>query len=223
MPLMEDDNADGCDEFFLSAPIDNVDVTKGLSELTSWKAKGRYVVEPLNKVNSTYEKGSLSANKVVPTETSFEQAETPIRKVKLRLSVHKSAEKLVDQKHKQNARYHKNKKKESISGDLKTLTAFIKKKTTNPTTYVSSNLNSKIISRTQYSVRQVSKTKGFQKQAFSKPAKPLANTKPKFAPKSKISKPANTSKDVKGKEKVVLESNTTLQQSKTLAKGAKEG
>ena len=37
--LVDDDNADGCDEFFWSGPIDNFDETKGLSEMTSWKPK----------------------------------------------------------------------------------------------------------------------------------------------------------------------------------------
>ncbi|XP_023738669.1 uncharacterized protein LOC111886644 [Lactuca sativa] len=46
--LVKEDNADGCDEFFRSAPIDNADETEGPSQKTSWRVKGRYVAEPLN-------------------------------------------------------------------------------------------------------------------------------------------------------------------------------
>ncbi|XP_052627222.1 uncharacterized protein LOC128133731 [Lactuca sativa] len=50
--LVNDDNADDCDEFFWSEPIDNADETKGLFEMTSWKTKGKYVSEPLNRGKS---------------------------------------------------------------------------------------------------------------------------------------------------------------------------
>ncbi|XP_023734201.1 uncharacterized protein LOC111882066 [Lactuca sativa] len=52
-------NKDGCDEFFWSALIDNAEETKGLSERTSWRVKGRYVAEPLNN-RLAFEKGSPS-------------------------------------------------------------------------------------------------------------------------------------------------------------------
>ena len=65
--MVEDNNKDGCDEFFWLAPIDSEDETKGLSEITSWKTKSRYVAEPLNKVNSSYEKGSPCGTKGVPS------------------------------------------------------------------------------------------------------------------------------------------------------------
>ena len=70
---MEEDNADDrCDEYLWSSPIDNADETKGLSKMTSWKKKGRYVAKPLNKVNSRYGKGSPSRMKDIPTKTSSE-------------------------------------------------------------------------------------------------------------------------------------------------------
>ena len=70
--IVEEDNVDGCDEFFWYAPNGNADETKFLLEMTSWKTKGRYVVESLKEVNSSYEKGSLSGTKNVPTDTSSE-------------------------------------------------------------------------------------------------------------------------------------------------------
>ena len=62
--LVNEDNKDGCDEYFWSAPIDNTDETVGLSERNSWRVKGRYIVEPLNNP-SGYKKGSPSATKDV--------------------------------------------------------------------------------------------------------------------------------------------------------------
>ena len=62
--------------------------------MTSWKTKGRYVTEPLNKVNSSYEKGSLNGTKSVSNDTSSEWTDPPIRKAKSRASIHKSAEEI---------------------------------------------------------------------------------------------------------------------------------
>ena len=49
---MENDNAEGCEDFFWFDPINNVDEIVGLSEQTSWRVKGRYVAEPSNKPSS---------------------------------------------------------------------------------------------------------------------------------------------------------------------------
>ena len=50
--LVVNDNAKGGDDYFGSAPINNADKTAGLSEQTSWRVKGRYVVESINKPSS---------------------------------------------------------------------------------------------------------------------------------------------------------------------------
>ncbi|XP_052621094.1 uncharacterized protein LOC111908797 [Lactuca sativa] len=78
--IAEKDNEDGSDEHFWSTPIDNADEKVGLSERTSWRVKRRYVVESLNKVNSSYEKASPSGTKNVPSDTSSVHNETPARK-----------------------------------------------------------------------------------------------------------------------------------------------
>ena len=77
--LVDDDNKDGCDEHFWSVPIDNADETKGLSEKTSWRVKGRHVAEPLNN-RSSYTKGSPSGTKNVPSDTSSVKNKIPVRK-----------------------------------------------------------------------------------------------------------------------------------------------
>ena len=105
--LVEEDNKDGCDEYFWSTPIGNPDETKGLSKMTSWKTKSRYVTEPLNKVNSSYE-GSPNGNKKVPSDASSVQTETPLSKPKSRANIHKSSEQFASQKRQRNERYNKN-------------------------------------------------------------------------------------------------------------------
>ena len=75
--LVEKDNAEGCEEFFWSAPIDNADETVGLYEQTSWKVKGRYVVEPLNKPSSS-DKPSTSGTKDIPIEQR-EEPKAPVK------------------------------------------------------------------------------------------------------------------------------------------------
>ena len=106
--MVDDDNKYGCDKFFWYAPIDNVDETKGLSEMTSWKTKSRYVAKPLKRVNLSYEKGSTIGTKNVPSDTSSVRTETPTRKPKPRASIHKSSEQFVAQKCQRNAGYKKN-------------------------------------------------------------------------------------------------------------------
>ncbi|XP_052625848.1 uncharacterized protein LOC128132888 [Lactuca sativa] len=54
-----------------SAPIDNADETEGLSEQTSWRVKGRYVVEPINKPSS-FDKPSTSGTKEILEEPKKE-------------------------------------------------------------------------------------------------------------------------------------------------------
>ena len=88
---------------------------------------GRYIVEPLNKVNSTYKKGSLSGTKNFPNDTSSGKAKTPVRNSKSRASVHKSSEEFATQKRQINARYNKNLKEIKHFWSLKVLTSFIKK------------------------------------------------------------------------------------------------
>ena len=80
MSLVNNDSANGCDEFFLSKPIDNGDETKGLSEMTSWKTKGKYISEPLNRVNPCYDQAGPSGTKDVSSETFSEENKMSVRK-----------------------------------------------------------------------------------------------------------------------------------------------
>lgn len=50
--IVNEENAGDYDNYFWSAPINNTNETIGLSERTSWRVKGRYVAEPLNKPTS---------------------------------------------------------------------------------------------------------------------------------------------------------------------------
>ena len=70
--LVDNDNVNGSDKFFWSKPIDNVDKTKGLSKLTSWKTKGKYVSERLNRVNHSYDKAGPSIRNDILSEISSE-------------------------------------------------------------------------------------------------------------------------------------------------------
>ncbi|XP_023755002.1 uncharacterized protein LOC111903469 [Lactuca sativa] len=85
--LLNEDNDEGCDEFFWSAPIDNADETVGLSEITSWRVKGRYVAEPLNKpthfdVPSTSDTKNFLSEPVKATSvTSSLKSETHIKRL----------------------------------------------------------------------------------------------------------------------------------------------
>ncbi|KAL7596937.1 hypothetical protein Lser_V15G31429 [Lactuca serriola] len=79
-----DDNADGCDEFFWSGPIDNSDETRGLSEITSWKTKGKYVSKPLNQDVKDKSKVVLEPN------ISLETHEANVKKEKKSFSKQKA-------------------------------------------------------------------------------------------------------------------------------------
>ena len=78
MSMVVLDNAKGCDEFFWLKPIANVDEIKGLSEMTSWKSKVKYVCKPLNHVEFRYDETGLGGTKEVSSETSLEKNEIPI-------------------------------------------------------------------------------------------------------------------------------------------------
>ena len=82
----------------MSAPIDNADKTVGLSKKTSWRVKGRYVAEPLNKVNTNYEKGSYSGTKDYLPDNSSVQENIPMRKTRAEANIHKSTEQFATQK-----------------------------------------------------------------------------------------------------------------------------
>ena len=47
-----------------------MDETKGLSDMTSWKTKGKCVSEPFNRVDFCYDKAGPSGTKDVSSETS---------------------------------------------------------------------------------------------------------------------------------------------------------
>lgn len=94
--IVNDDNADGCEEHFCSALIDNVDETVGLSEKTSWRVKGRYVAEPLIKP-MYFDVPSMSGTKKVPREpvkatskTSSLKSETHDERPKPKANMHKT-------------------------------------------------------------------------------------------------------------------------------------
>ena len=69
--IVDEDNAEGCEDYFWSAPIDNADETVGLSEKTTWRVKGRYIPEPINKPSS-FDIPSTSGTKDVLEEPLVE-------------------------------------------------------------------------------------------------------------------------------------------------------
>ncbi|XP_052627571.1 uncharacterized protein LOC128134144 [Lactuca sativa] len=69
--IVDEDNDEGCEDYFWSAPIDNADETVGLSEKTTWRVKGRYIPEPINKPSS-FDIPSTSGTKDVPEEPLVE-------------------------------------------------------------------------------------------------------------------------------------------------------
>jgi len=117
---VNEDNADGCNEFFWFTPIDNADETIGLSERTSWKTKGRYVPEPLNKLDNfdlpstsgikdVPEEKGVPAEKLTPSsETSSVQSEPADKKQKQKANIHRQPKQVKDQKQQRNLRYKKN-------------------------------------------------------------------------------------------------------------------
>ena len=60
--LVDKDNAEGCDDYFWAAPIDNANETVGLSEQTTWRVKGRYIADTIN-TPSGFDKPSTSRTK----------------------------------------------------------------------------------------------------------------------------------------------------------------
>ena len=94
--LVNKDNADGCEEYFWLAPIDNANETVGLSERTSWRVKGRYVAEPLNKPSS-FDKPSSSGTKEIQRvpikesrESSSIKSKARVERPKPKANIHKS-------------------------------------------------------------------------------------------------------------------------------------
>ncbi|XP_052623142.1 uncharacterized protein LOC128128382 [Lactuca sativa] len=108
--MVDKDNAKGCDNYFWYTPIDNADETVGLSEQTSWRVKGRYVADPINKPSS-FDKPSTSRTKEIPEEPGKKPEEskktsnlypnsTEFQKEKQKSSfnIHKSQHQLDEQK-----------------------------------------------------------------------------------------------------------------------------
>ncbi|KAL7610003.1 hypothetical protein Lser_V15G12622 [Lactuca serriola] len=94
--IVNEDNADGCDEFFWSAPIDNANET------------------PLNKpdnfdVPSTSGTKEISAEEVNSTsETSSTKSEPTVKKLKQKTNIHRQPKQVKNQKQQRNLRYKKN-------------------------------------------------------------------------------------------------------------------
>nr|KAJ0211572.1 hypothetical protein LSAT_V11C400222650 [Lactuca sativa] len=76
--IVDKDNAEGCEDYFWSAPIDNADETVGVSDKTTWRVKGRYLLEPINKP-SIFDIPSSSGTKDVPEEPMVEP-DVPIKR-----------------------------------------------------------------------------------------------------------------------------------------------
>lgn len=102
--LIDKDNAEGCDNYFWFAPIDNADETVGLSEHTSWRVKGRYVVEPINKP-SNFDKPSTSGTKDIPEEPGKKPEES-----KKTSNVFSNSTKAQKEKQKSSFNIHKSQK-----------------------------------------------------------------------------------------------------------------
>nr|KAJ0227889.1 hypothetical protein LSAT_V11C100037270 [Lactuca sativa] len=130
--IVDEDNAEGCEDYFWSAPIDNADETVGLSEKTTWRVKGRYIPEPINKPSS-FDIPSASGTKDVPEEPMVEPdvpnkreepkvqtkknteskkkgktTATQKEKPKANFNIHKSQKELAEQKRLRNQRYATN-------------------------------------------------------------------------------------------------------------------
>nr|KAJ0214865.1 hypothetical protein LSAT_V11C300139970 [Lactuca sativa] len=88
--IVDEDNAKGCEDYFWSAPIDNADETVGLSEKTTWRVKGRYIPEPINKPSS-FDIPSSSGTKDVPEEPMVEP-DVPIKREEPKVQTKKSTE-----------------------------------------------------------------------------------------------------------------------------------
>ncbi|XP_052621986.1 uncharacterized protein LOC128127530 [Lactuca sativa] len=111
--VVDKDNTEGCDNYLWSAPIDNADETVGMSERTSWRVKGRYVVEPINKPSS-FDKPSSNGTKEIPNEPlkasneSSTTTEAHTKKNDPKANIHLNQEQLAEQKRQRNKRYMTN-------------------------------------------------------------------------------------------------------------------
>ncbi|XP_052625810.1 uncharacterized protein LOC128132855 [Lactuca sativa] len=88
--IVDEDNAEGCEDYFWSAPIDNADETVGLSDKTTWRVKGRYIPDPINKPSS-FDIPSSIGTKDVPEEPMVEP-DVPIKKEEPKVQTKKSTE-----------------------------------------------------------------------------------------------------------------------------------
>ncbi|KAI3510498.1 hypothetical protein L1887_17545 [Cichorium endivia] len=101
--LVDNDNSDGCDAFFWSEPIDNLDETKGLSEMTSWKSRGKYISGSLNRKDSFYHPGTSGTKPI--QNTPFVAYNTMPTKLPSSVPrIHKSPEELKARRKQMNAR-----------------------------------------------------------------------------------------------------------------------
>ncbi|KAL7609655.1 hypothetical protein Lser_V15G12997 [Lactuca serriola] len=130
--IVDEDNAEGCEDYFWSAPIDNADETVGLSDKTTWRVKGRYIPDPINKPSS-FDIPSSIGTKDVPEEPMVEPyvpikreepkvqtkksteskmkgktTATQKEKPKANFNIHKSQKELAEQKRLRNQRYATN-------------------------------------------------------------------------------------------------------------------
>nr|KAJ0219002.1 hypothetical protein LSAT_V11C300151690 [Lactuca sativa] len=94
--IVDEDNAEGCEDYFWSAPIDNADETVGLSEKTTWRVKGRYIPEPINKPSS-FNIPSKSGTKDVPEEPMVEP-DVPIKREEPKVQTKKSTKSKMEGK-----------------------------------------------------------------------------------------------------------------------------
>ncbi|KAI3515995.1 hypothetical protein L1887_14902 [Cichorium endivia] len=129
--LVDNDNSDGCDAFFWIEPIDNSDETKGLSEMTSWKSRGKYISGSVNRKN-TFSQPGTSGTKPFQNSNSKIPKPTPTKNFTHVSRIHKSPEELIAKRKQMNARYKKN---------LKERKQFWRNKNTFNST---SNLNQKV-------------------------------------------------------------------------------
>nr|KAJ0190459.1 hypothetical protein LSAT_V11C800444910 [Lactuca sativa] len=88
--IVDEDNVEGCEDYFWSAPIDNADETVGLSNTTTWRVKGRYIPEPIKKPSS-FDIPSSSGTKDVPEEPMVEP-DVPIKREEPKVQTKKSTE-----------------------------------------------------------------------------------------------------------------------------------
>ncbi|KAI3740017.1 hypothetical protein L2E82_30433 [Cichorium intybus] len=105
--LVDNDNSDGCNAFFWSEPIENSDETKGLSEMTSWKSRGKYISGSLNRKDSFLQPGSIGTKHFSNSNSSAFKP-IPTKCLTSASRIHKSPEELIAKRKQMNARYKKN-------------------------------------------------------------------------------------------------------------------